>query len=175
MYQKFGKARRRIGPILCNGSTEIICRQYHPLMIRHSYRSDAISILGHRSKATTMISIRLFLWSLFAVFLLTGSTTVGAQEDLEEVPSQQRRQLWDFFSFISLRKSTIVWLLELNYHGWLRWLNFVLSFLPHYSCSARPAMHQTRRYSGLGTTERSPLEGLLARSDRCRQRYFQYG
>jgi len=58
-----------------------------------------------------MISRRLFLWSLLTVLLLiSGQTNVLAQEqqqqeqqdELEVDPSQQRRELWDFFSFVSL-------------------------------------------------------------------------
>ena len=48
---------------------------------------------------------RLFLWGLVAGLLLTSGVT--AQES--KAPPQQRRQLWDAFSFVSLRKcATIV-------------------------------------------------------------------
>jgi hypothetical protein len=67
------------------------------------------------TETSTMTSRRLCLWSLMAILLLiSGPTNVQAQQEpqeqqqgqqldeLEVDPSQQRRELWDFFSFVSL-------------------------------------------------------------------------
>ena len=68
-----------------------------------------------KRRLSTMTTSRcLFLWSLLTVLLLvSGQTNVLApaeqqqeqqqqQDELEVDPSQQRRELWDFFSFAYL-------------------------------------------------------------------------
>ena len=48
---------------------------------------------------------RLFFWTVLLAFLLSGnSAELAYDEELEDEPVHQRRELWDFFSFLSLRK-----------------------------------------------------------------------
>jgi hypothetical protein len=75
-------------------------------LARQDEKRDLLLLLQHNINSKpnyTMVSFsRLVLCSLLSVCLFVGNA-VGEDAIQQNDPSQQRRQLWDFMTFVSLR------------------------------------------------------------------------